>query len=143
MRLTVPDDLADQFLPYAEKSGLPLEEVLVQALRQAAETAPGVRSITFSGDLLEKVEAMVGRLPCTSPKQLAAKIDDLAGISFHKIRLDFSPQQLRELEHRAARQGKPAEQLAREIIAEVTQQFFWGTGGAAGDPAPAPTTKAS
>jgi hypothetical protein len=131
MRITLSDDLVDRFQPYADRQGVPVETVIAAALTAVADVEPGVRSITFSGDLLEEVEAMVGRLPCRTATELAGKIKNVAGISFHHVRLDFSPGQLKELAHQAERQGQPVKVLADRIIQGILTQFFWNLSGPA------------
>jgi hypothetical protein len=136
MRITLPDSLVDQFQVYADRQGVPVETVITTALTKVADVEPGVRSLTLSGDLLDEVESLVGRLPCKNTTDLVAKIKMLAGITFRHTRLDFSASQLRELEHQASRQGVPVKVLADRIIQTILTQFFWHMSGPAATPTP-------
>lgn len=148
MRVNIPDDILDAYQLHADKSGLPLEQVLAQQLRKFRQVAPKTRVVVLTGDALDTVEQVLAGGSVSSGADLANKVTRLAGIRFHEIRLDFTPGQLDELAYRAERQGRPVKDLVAEIVRGITEQFFWTTaGGQAGDgyeaPKPSPPAVAS
>lgn len=143
MRLTIPDEILDPYQALADQAGVSLEQIVSQHLERFAEVAPTDRHFVLSGELLDRVEACTGRLPARSARELVAKVENVAaGISFGHIRLDFSPGQLRELEYRAARQGRSVKALVEETIRSMEGLFFHQLGTAAPKSDP-PATKAS
>ena len=77
-------------------------------------------SILFGGDVLNGAD-------------LVDKVSRLAGITFHNIRLEFTPGQLEELARRAERLGLTAEELTRRTVKRMEDLFFTHLGvGAAG-----------
>ena len=126
MRIQIPDATAAVYEKYAESSGKTLDQTVNAQLVRFAALPPGQRVLTLAvGD----VEAILGGLPVHDGKDLLHRISQLASISFHAIKLDFSPAQLSELEHRATRQGKTVAVLADDIVKAINREFFWASGG--------------
>ena len=126
MRVTIPDPVLDWYQALADKRRRRIETVVTAQLDRWSGIPPGDRAVALTGPMLERAEAATGGLPFRDAEHAIARIEDLASVTFHNVRLDFSPQQLRELEHRAERQGKPVEVLAAEMIQTITAEFFWG-----------------
>ena len=141
MRVTIPDDLADTYQKFADAHGVPLDAVLADQLKRLAPYEPGKRLVALTPDQVDQLEPRLGGGSVKDGTDLTRKVLTLAGIRFHRIDLDFTPQQLEELAHRAERQGKSVQALCIEIIDSMKDQFFWTSGGGAAvgeTPMPAP-----
>lgn len=129
MRITIPDEVAALYEPYAAAQGRSLDEVLTAQLTRFAKLEPGKRAIILGPKHIEALETMTGRLPLRDAADLQKRVDDLAAVTFSHIRLDFSASQLAEIAHRAERQGRPAAQIVREMIDATQRDMFWNSGG--------------
>lgn len=139
MRVTIPDKTMDQYLLYAERMQKPVDTVIAQQLARFSALDPQQRAVVIGADVLDTLDQQLGAGQVKDGDDLLAKIGRLAAITFHNVRLDFTPNQLEELAHRAERQGTTVEALAADIIRQLTEQFFWGTGGGAAGHAFQPT----
>lgn len=122
----------------------PLPESSMDRLHEAAkemdrdpETAAGMllanalASLPYSGRYavlsqaeLQALEDILGGGSVLNGKDLLAKVQRLAGISYHHIRLNFTPGQLEDLQFKAKRQGKTVEQLVEQMAPRIADQFF-------------------
>lgn len=126
MRVTITDKTAERYQAYADEQGRALDAVLEAQLVRFVALPPGKKVIVVAA---AEAQAIVGGTPILNGTDLLARVSQLASLSFHHIRLDFSPAQLAELEHRARRQGKSVETLAEEITKAILRDFFWASGG--------------
>lgn len=55
-------------------------------------------------------------------------IDRLASIAIGDIRLPFTPGQLAELQHRAAKRGRTVEQEMRAVVSRIEEELFYKGG---------------
>jgi hypothetical protein len=133
MQLRIPDDTYAPYEAFAEGTQQSPSELITRQLDRFAKIHPLKRAVVIGAADIERLEAAVGGGSLKSGKDLADKVDRLASIRFHGIRLDFTPGQLEELAHMAERQGVSVEALATRIIREMESQFFWHTGGQAAD----------
>jgi len=139
MRVTIPDEVLDPYLAMADRTGRTIEATVTEQLDRWAAVPPEAVVIPLIGQGLERAQQATGGLPFRDAEDAVTRIESLASITFHNIHLDFSQQQLKELEHRAERQGKTVAQLAGEMIAQITTEFFWSVPpGPAAEPVPAP-----
>lgn len=143
MRVTLTDAVCDAYEGYAAKQGRPLDAVIEAQLARFKTLEPGKRAVVIGPEEIEALTVALGGLPVKSGADLVAKVTELAAVSFHHIRLDFSPGHLAELAHRAERQGKSAETIIRETVDRMGEQFFWQMGGGESvlQPAAPPITK--
>lgn len=125
MRITIPDTLADVYAEIASTQGRSLDDVVTAQLDRFQRLTPGTRAVVIGGALLDHLDELLGS-HLRDGQDLATKVSRLAAITFHNVKLDFTPSQLEELARRADRRGKTVEQLAREIIRDLSEQFFWG-----------------
>lgn len=126
MRVTIRDATADVYQGYADQQGRGLDAVVEAQLARFAGHAPGTKAIVVNA---EDAHRILGGTPVLNGTDLLARVSQLASLSFHGIRLDFSPAQLAELQHRAERQGKTVEVLAADIVKSINREFFWASGG--------------
>jgi hypothetical protein len=122
-RVTIPDHLFEHYQAIADRQGRPLDAVIEAQLSRFQHCPPGERTLAMN---VEKVEKVLGGTPIRDGQDLLTRLEHLAGITFHGIRLDFSPAQLEELARRASREGKSVEELAAQIAEQLNRQFFWG-----------------
>lgn len=123
MRITIPDPLADVYQAIADRQGRSLDAVVEAQLARFQHCPPGERTVAIK---LEAAEAILGGLPLRDGPDLLKRMQALTGVTFHGVRLDFTPGQLSELARRAEREGKSVEALAQGIIEQLNRQFFWG-----------------
>lgn len=147
MKVTIPDPVLEKYHAMADAQGRPIEAILADQLDRFADHAPGAgRCYVFSGPLLDRLEKALGNSLTRSARDLCARAEGLAALSFGHIRLDFSTGQLTEIDYMAKRQGISPRELATRIIRQIEGQFFHHLGGAADvrhAPAPAPKAGAS
>lgn len=129
MRVTLTDPVCDAYDAFATKQGRSLDEVIEAQLARFKTLEPGKRAIVIGPAEIEALTLALGGLSIKSGADLVAKVNELAAVSFHHIRLNFSPNHLAELANRAERQGKPVEMLIRETVDRMGEQFFWQMGG--------------
>lgn len=128
MRITIPDAIIDHYQAHADRQGRTLDQTVTAQLARFRELPPGAPAVIVGGDLLARIETYLGAGPIADGTDLAAKVERLAGVTFHGVHLDFSPSQLEELKYRAERQGRTVESLCVEIVKQMQEQWFWGAG---------------
>lgn len=131
MRITIPDEVAELYQSYAKTQGRSVEDVCTAQLTRFAKHEPGKRALILGAAAITTLEQTFGGLPLRTFEDIVARVKQLAAIEFHRVQLDFSPSQLAELQHRAARQGRTVDYLANEIIQAICRDFFWQSGGGA------------
>lgn len=110
------------------------EVVAAQLLRDACREFPveGRHVILDSADL-EALGHILNGGDVLNGQDLVDKVSRLAGITFHNIRLEFTPGQLEELARRAERLSLTPEDLTRRTVKRMEELFFTHLGvGAAG-----------
>jgi hypothetical protein len=143
MRITIADTTADAYQAFATKQGRPLDQIVETQLARFRTLEPGTPAIVIGGESLERLTIALGGLSIRDGADLATKVDDLAAVSFQHIRLNFSPQHLAELQHRAERQGKSVESLVIDTVNKMAEDFFWRSGGGESVLVPAPVPSAA
>src|SRR4030095_10730292 len=97
---------------------------------QAAEKyrpAPG-GGLQLEGKDCRELEDLLGLGATRSPGDLLAAIERLASLRFGDIRIPFTPGQLAELQHRAAKRGRTAEAERRAVVARIQDELFYQGG---------------
>jgi len=126
MRITLPDSLYDAYAAHLGTDTPPsaeaVERDIIQQLTRFRTLHPRRRALVLD---VEAVEKLLGGMPIADSADLLRRLQQLAAIEFHRVKLDFSASQLAELKWRADRQGKSVEVLAAEILAHVTREFFY------------------
>lgn len=143
MRITIPDQVLDAYQAYADREGRTLDQVLTQQLGRFRHLPPAERAVVLGGPVIERLETHLGT-QISNGEELADKVERLAGITFHGIHLDFSPNQLEELQHRSERSGRSVEDMAKEMVQQLSHEWFWRAGAgeaAVSVPPPAPTAR--
>jgi hypothetical protein len=100
-------------------------DVIAAALRLVAHLRPGERALVLCQQDIERLEQRIGGLQTIStPAQLHARVEALAGVKMHNVQLEFSPQHLEEIRARAERTGMTPEELIARILKNATAAFF-------------------
>jgi hypothetical protein len=129
MRVTLADTTVDAYEAFAKKQGKPVDQVIEHQLARFKTLEPGTRAVVIGKDDIEKLTIALGGIPVKDAADLVARVENLAAVSFQHIRLNFSPQHLAELAHRAERQGKSVEAVIRDTVNRMAEDFFWKSGG--------------
>lgn len=128
MIVTVPDHIVLPYMEYADKTGRTLNGVISAQLERFKALQPGRRCIVVP---LDEAEKLLGGLPIQGEVDLLYRVSQLASISYGGVKLELSIAQLKELEHRASRQGKSVQSMLEGVARELEKHLFWGTGGGA------------
>lgn len=128
MRITIPDDLADEIVSRLPVSTFPAEQQVAQeAIRLLTSALKGVGKpfLILDNADLDRIGMAAGRtFPPLNVAQILSYIERLASIHLGEIRLDFPAGQLEEICRLAAREEKdPAEYIGR-IAATFLSDFF-------------------
>jgi len=101
------------------------EQLAAFQLKAALAQLPDAgRALVVTGDSLQNLEDMLSGGSLLSQEDLVRKVARLAGVSFLHVRLPFTPNQLEELERKAASQGWTVEQLVERTAPRIYEQFF-------------------
>lgn len=82
------------------------------------------RHLVLDHPELDRLAKTLGGGDVLNGEDLCLKVERLAGISFHNIRLEFTPGQLEEIAWRANRLGLTPEELAARIVKKMEELFF-------------------
>jgi hypothetical protein len=123
MRVTIPDDLADA-LQAKLTPAQTLDGEVTRLLTACSGVPAGSQVLVLDAHRLNELAALMGRPSLLSYTDLVATIERLGSLSFGALRLQFSPGQLEELQHRAAREGMPVEEYTARILRSWTSNFF-------------------
>lgn len=120
MRITIPDDLADDILQRMPIHGL-IDDTIVRVLKKALPiVAEG--GIALSREDCAKIAEIVLLPQIASADQLIAAIRDLNDLQIGRHRLKFEPAVLNELRSRAAREGKDFGIVLQQTIDRLGQE---------------------
>jgi hypothetical protein len=137
MRITIPDDLADQYQLQADAQHKSLDQIITAQLQRHVAHPPGIPLIIVGKLAAQAIAERTGGIPLKDDADVVKRFDRLAGISFRKKNIDLSPAQLEDLAARATRQGRSIEKLIEEIYQRVREEFHLATG------APTPQAKSA
>lgn len=124
--ISLSDDLVSQYLVHARASRLPIATLLERQLARFVDAPITQRLVVVTGEPLQALESTLGGGVIKDAADLLTKVHRWAGISIGDIRLQFSPAQLAEIQHRATKQGKTPESICADIVAQLESQFFYG-----------------
>ena len=101
---------------------------LLSELLLHAKTLTSVPGLHLSPGDCNEIEAVTGLGTTRSVQHLLAAVERLASIRIGDIRLPFTPGQLAELQHRAAKRGHSVEQEMRAVVARIEDELFYKGG---------------
>lgn len=101
-----------------------LEQILAVQLMRFAAIDPRDRVLIILPEERHRLEELTTRLPLISIADLTKRVADLAEISIGRIRLRFTPPQLRELQHRAKRWRMSLPEYTERIVRQIEGQFL-------------------
>lgn len=125
LRVSVADFSMDKLHEVARAHERDLETAASQVLATGLSALPlqGRFAVIHQAEL-QALEDILGGGSILNGQDLLKKVQRLAGISYHHIRLNFTPGQLEDLEWKAKRQGKTVEQLVEQMAPRIADQFF-------------------
>ena len=129
MRITIPDDVADPYLAFADAASVPLDEVITQQLKRFAHLHPREKAIVVPAKIHADLAAALGHLPLRDAADLLTRIKAHGQITFESLDIGLTPTQKAELAYRAERQGKTVDYLLAEMAGAFLQDFFYASGG--------------
>lgn len=125
LRVALSDTSMDRLHEIAKLQERDLETAAAQHLANALIAIPPTgRYAIISAPELQALEDILGGGSVLHGKDLLAKVQRLAGITYHHVRLQFTPGQLEDLQEKARRQGKTVEQLVEQMAPRIHEQFF-------------------
>jgi hypothetical protein len=74
------------------------------------------------------LEELLGVSMPLTPSSLRTAIERLASVRIGDIRIPFTPGQLAELQHRAAKRGRTVEAEIRAVVARIEDELFYQGG---------------
>lgn len=134
IRVSLTDDAMQSLHTRGARLHRDPEVVASQLLRDACREFPvDGRHLILDHDTLAALAMLLGGGDVLNGPDLTDKVSRLAGITFHNIRMEFTPGQLEELNRRAERLGLTAEELTRRTVQRMEELFFTHLGvGSAG-----------
>lgn len=96
-------------------------------LQQLATPAP-VPGLHLDPRDCTQLEEVTGLGSTRSASQLVAAVERLASLKFGDIRIPFTPGQLSELQHRAAKRGRTVEAEMKAVVARIEEELFYKGG---------------
>lgn len=125
LRVHVTPDTLEQLQARAEAQRRALELSAAMLLRDALRLLPVQgRAVVVSGEILERLESILGGGSLLNAEDLRQKVERLAGVSFLHCRLPFTPNQLEALAEKAARNSLSVEELVNRTAPRMYEQFF-------------------
>lgn len=125
LRVHVTPDTLERLQARAEAQRRALELSAAMLLRDALRLLPVQgRAVVVSGEILERLESILGGGSLLNAEDLRQKVERLAGVSFLHCRLPFTPNQLEALAEKAARNSLSVEELVNRTAPRMYEQFF-------------------
>lgn len=128
MIVTLPDEVVAKYLPIAEAQGRPVEAVLADQLHRFQRLPPGQRAVVIPYADLKDLEKRLSLGAINDGSDLVEKVKQLAGVSFCNIDIGLTTGQLKELEHRARKQGCEVIDLIEDTWKKLQTDFFYSVG---------------
>jgi hypothetical protein len=126
MLIHLDDDLYAAYAAAATAAKRPVREVIEGQLLRFLPYPPTRRSVVLSEDTLATLEALFRGGSLDTEAKVVERMQAWAGITIGHVRLDFSPEQLREVGVRATKQNKAPREVVEDIVAQLQDQFFYG-----------------
>ncbi|HEY6415607.1 MAG TPA: hypothetical protein VIX41_05205 [Acidimicrobiales bacterium] len=99
-------------------------DVLTEArFRQTYEAVPS-GGLTLTAAQCARLEQTVGLGVTQIPIAFILAVERLAALHIGDIRLDFTPGQLEELQHRAVKRGQTIEDAVRAVVHRIRDEIF-------------------
>lgn len=124
MLVQIPDDVALRYQAAADAARQPLAKILERQLVKFAGVPVAGRVLVLTGEALDTTERILGLGSTVTSAAFVLALRGHAGITIGDIRIDFSPGQLAEIQHRAEMQGKTPQVIVEDIVAQMSVEFF-------------------
>jgi hypothetical protein len=100
-------------------------EARLVELRRQIEPPAEAPGLHLTPVLVSELEALLGVSVPLSPSSLYTAVERLASLRIGDIRLPFTPGQLAELQHRAAKRGRTVEAEMKAVVARIEDELFY------------------
>ena len=98
-------------------------------MRDQLAPPPAEPGLHLSPRQVAQVEAALGvSVPFSSPESLVAAVERLASVGFGDIRVPFTPGQLAEIAHRAAKRGRTVDAELKAVVDRIQDELFYRAG---------------
>ena len=121
MRLTVPDDLADQYLQALPTRGI-LDDTMTRVLTRGLPLIDE-GAVVLTRDEASQLAHVLKRPQLGTAKDILTQAQTLADLKIGQIRLRLPPAVLAGLKSRAEREGKPLSELMQWAIGELANNL--------------------
>lgn len=125
-KVTIPDEVLHPYDGYATTQGRPVDAVVTDQLRRFSKLVPGERAVVISLKQLKELEPVLGGSPIIDGAALIETIRRRASLTIGGVTIPFTTGQMRELELRAERQGRPVQELVEDTANKIAATLFWG-----------------
>ena len=98
---------------------------LITQLVAPPATQPGLH---LTPRQVSELETLLGASAPFTPETLYAAVERLASIRIGEIRIPFTPGQLRELQHRAAKRGRTVDAEMKAVVDRIQNELFYQGG---------------
>lgn len=119
MRIGIPDDLAERL--QALLPDKPLEEIVNFQLQRFATIPPRERVIVVRQPDRQALERILDNGSITSAEELLAAVEKRGKITLGGVALEYTQAQLREIERRARKNKRSAEDELQSIAKETAK----------------------
>lgn len=89
---------------------------------------PAVPGVHLSSVECDRLAELLGLSTAVTGASLITAIDRLASVRIGDIRIPFTPGQLAELQHRAAKRGRTVDAEMRAVVARIENELFYQGG---------------
>jgi hypothetical protein len=120
--LQLPDDLYER---YADRTAgqASVEDLLLAQLERFKEVSPMDRVVVVLPKERAALEAKLSGGTLRDGADLLAKVSALADIEIGGVKVDFSPGELRNIKHFAAKNRRPVQQAIEDVVRGMKDQF--------------------
>jgi plasmid stability protein len=122
--LQLDDDLYTRLRTRAIEAGRTPEAQMALLLKIGVDLCGLDRTVVLDSAALATLEPILGGGSVLNTQDLVKKVERLAGVSFRHVRLPFTPNQLEQLQEKAARAGLTVDQLVERTANKMYEAFF-------------------
>lgn len=86
---------------------------------------PGEGALVLTAADRTRLEATTGIGSTRTPAEFVRAVEFLASIRIGDVKLEFTPGQLSELQHRATKRGQTIAQAIQAVVDRIREEIFW------------------
>ena len=116
--LSLPDDLHERLTQSLKGTKQSMEQLIIERLQILDAVRPGHRFILLHGSGLTDLERRVGRGVSGAP-DLVTAFDKLSSLAVGDHRIELSPAQLLQVQHRAQKMGISFDAYLKDVYERI------------------------